>query len=181
MSGAGLPAGAWLPNVWLRPGFPQGQVIPGVNTRCLGVVKKPLSRLELETSPLPRSALPLSYKGMCGWAGLDLNQRRQSQRIYSPPPLTTRAPTRTQDGTLPAHAHRSGATPLLAWGSQAVCTDQLLQHRQHFMTRHAFFPHLKKQLVPRSSLYVLAKHSQMASAFCEQRQLSNWWSFPKKA
>ena len=29
------------------------------------------------------------------WAGLDLNQRRQSQRIYSPPPLTTRAPTPT--------------------------------------------------------------------------------------
>jgi hypothetical protein len=30
-----------------------------------------------------------------GWAGLDLNQRRRSQRIYSPPPLTTRAPTRS--------------------------------------------------------------------------------------
>ena len=25
---------------------------------------------------LEGSALPLSYKGMCGWAGLDLNQRR---------------------------------------------------------------------------------------------------------
>ena len=110
----------------------------GFNTRCLGVVKKP--RRDLNSRPLPYqgSALPLSYKGMCGWAGLDLNQRRQSQRIYRSALLTTRAPTRTQDGTLPAHAHRSGATPLLAWGSQAVCTDQLLQHRQHFMTRHAF-------------------------------------------
>ena len=29
------------------------------------------------------------------WAGLDLNQRRQSQWIYSPPPLTTRTPTQT--------------------------------------------------------------------------------------
>ncbi len=29
------------------------------------------------------------------WVGLDLNQRRRSQRIYSPSPLTTRAPTRT--------------------------------------------------------------------------------------
>src|SRR5690554_6714591 len=28
------------------------------------------------------------------WRGLDLNQRRLSQRIYSPPPLTTRAPLR---------------------------------------------------------------------------------------
>ena len=27
------------------------------------------------------------------WAELDLNQRRRSQRIYSPPPLTTRTPT----------------------------------------------------------------------------------------
>ena len=27
------------------------------------------------------------------WAELDLNQRRRSQRIYSPPPLTTRAST----------------------------------------------------------------------------------------
>ena len=27
------------------------------------------------------------------WAELDLNQRRHSQRIYNPPPLTTRAPT----------------------------------------------------------------------------------------
>lgn len=27
---------------------------------------------------------------------MDLNQRRQSQRIYSPPPLTTRAPLASQ-------------------------------------------------------------------------------------
>ena len=30
------------------------------------------------------------------WAGRDLNPRRQSQRIYSPPPLTTRTPTQEQ-------------------------------------------------------------------------------------
>ena len=29
--------------------------------------------------------------------GLDLNQRRLSQRIYSPSPLTTRAPIRTRE------------------------------------------------------------------------------------
>ena len=29
------------------------------------------------------------------WAELDLNQRRQSQRIYSPPPLTTRTSTQS--------------------------------------------------------------------------------------
>ena len=34
-------------------------------------------------------------RALLKWAGLDLNQRRQSQRIYSPPPLTTRAPTPT--------------------------------------------------------------------------------------
>ena len=27
------------------------------------------------------------------WAELDLNQRSDTQRIYNPPPLTTRAPT----------------------------------------------------------------------------------------
>ena len=54
-------------------------------------------RRDLNPRPLPYqgSALPLSYKGNFKWAGLDLNQRRQSQRIYSPPPLTTRAPTPT--------------------------------------------------------------------------------------
>ena len=30
------------------------------------------------------------------WRGLDSNQRRQSQQIYSLPPLTTRAPLRTE-------------------------------------------------------------------------------------
>ena len=35
---------------------------------------------------------PLNYYPV--WAGLDLNQRRLSQRIYSPSPLTTRTPTR---------------------------------------------------------------------------------------
>lgn len=42
-------------------------------------------------------ALPLGYarrfKRLNFWAELDLNQRRQSQRIYNPPPLTTRAST----------------------------------------------------------------------------------------
>ena len=55
-------------------------------------------RRDLNPRPLPYqgSALPLSYKGLWKrWAGLDLNQRRRSQRIYSPPPLTTRAPTRS--------------------------------------------------------------------------------------
>ena len=31
-----------------------------------------------------------SYKN---WAELDSNQRSETQRIYNPPPLTTRAPT----------------------------------------------------------------------------------------
>jgi hypothetical protein len=34
------------------------------------------------------------------WRGLDLNQRRHSQRIYSPSPLTTRAPLRTAAGAM---------------------------------------------------------------------------------
>ena len=29
------------------------------------------------------------------WAGLDSNQRSVTQRIYNPPPLTTRTPTPT--------------------------------------------------------------------------------------
>ncbi len=53
---------------------------------------KPVARIELATSPLPRVCSTTEPHGR-GWAGLDLNQRRRSQRIYSPPPLTTRAPT----------------------------------------------------------------------------------------
>ena len=30
---------------------------------------------------------------MFNWAGLDSNQRSITQRIYNPPPLTTRTPT----------------------------------------------------------------------------------------
>ena len=48
------------------------------------------------------AALPLSYTRAFAsafdrqwWRELDLNQRRHSQRIYSPSPLTTRAPLRT--------------------------------------------------------------------------------------
>ena len=56
----------------------------------------PSSGLEPETSPLPRECSTAELQGQfLKWAGLDLNQRRQSQRIYSPPPLTTRAPTPT--------------------------------------------------------------------------------------
>ena len=55
----------------------------------------PSSGLEPETSPLPRECSTAELQGQFKWAGLDLTQRRQSQRIYSPPPLTTRAPTPT--------------------------------------------------------------------------------------
>ena len=41
-----------------------------------------------ETGP----ALLRAHRDDGWWRGLDLNQRRQSQRIYSPSPLTTRAP-----------------------------------------------------------------------------------------
>ena len=54
-----------------------------------------MTRVELVTSPLPRvrSTTELHGQGTLQWAELDSNQRRHSQRIYSPPPLTTRAPT----------------------------------------------------------------------------------------
>ena len=44
----------------------------------------------------PQSPAPHNFR-KCGpikiwWRGLDSNQRRHSQRIYSPPPLATRAP-----------------------------------------------------------------------------------------
>ncbi len=58
------------------------------------------------TSPLPRVCSTTELHGHSEkdqekifhlfdlwWAELDLNQRRRSQRIYSPPPLTTRAST----------------------------------------------------------------------------------------
>ena len=35
----------------------------------------------------------LSAKINFNWAGLDSNQRSITQRIYNPPPLTTRTPT----------------------------------------------------------------------------------------
>ena len=56
------------------------------------------------------AALPLSYTrgSRCDalrgpaewWRGLDLNQRRLSQRIYSPSPLTTRAPLQSAAGAM---------------------------------------------------------------------------------
>ena len=56
----------------------------------------PSTGLEPMTSPLPRECSTAELQGLVErWAGLDLNQRRRSQRIYSPPPLTTRAPTRS--------------------------------------------------------------------------------------
>ncbi len=64
----------------------------------------PSPGLEPGTSPLPRECSTAELQGRVErWAGLDLNQRRQSQRIYSPPPLTTRAPTRTTQLTLSAN------------------------------------------------------------------------------
>ena len=39
--------------------------------------------------------LQIRLPGRQWWRGLDSNQRRQSQRIYSPSPLTTRAPLQT--------------------------------------------------------------------------------------
>ena len=58
--------------------------------------------VEPSSSAWKAAALPLSYTradirfqsrpGMYWWRGLDSNQRRHSQRVYSPSPLTTRAP-----------------------------------------------------------------------------------------
>src|SRR5271165_7023754 len=41
-----------------------------------------------------RRAQPPPLRGVGWWRGLDSNQRRLSQRIYSPSPLATRAPLR---------------------------------------------------------------------------------------
>ena len=55
------------------------------------------TEMNLERAAWKAAALPLSYtrlrlcSGMQWWRELDLNQRRHSQRIYSPSPLTTRA------------------------------------------------------------------------------------------
>ena len=44
------------------------------------------------------------------WAELDLNQRRHSQRIYNPPPLTTRAPTLSPLEDIISHLKRQYRT-----------------------------------------------------------------------
>jgi hypothetical protein len=46
-----------------------------------------------EVSSRSRERDDTSRSGLLWWAGMDLNHRRLSQRIYSPSPLTTRAPT----------------------------------------------------------------------------------------
>ena len=64
----------------LIPSYPASALV-GTWTRDLSLTKGVLYRW--------------ATRAVLKWAGLDLNQRRQSQRIYSPPPLTTRAPTPT--------------------------------------------------------------------------------------
>ena len=54
--------------------------------------------------PLGRVRLPVRQ----WWRGLDLNQRRLSQRIYSPSPLTTRALLRTAVGAMQRGTYRTG-------------------------------------------------------------------------
>ena len=63
--------------------------------------------IEPSYSAWKAAALPLSYtrklrgqaRAVFWWRGLDSNQRRLSQRIYSPSPLTTRAPLRNSPPT----------------------------------------------------------------------------------
>ena len=55
------------------------------------------------------SSLPMRYSTTelrRQWAGRDLNPRRQSQRIYSPPPLTTRTPTQVGLRGIEPRSHR---------------------------------------------------------------------------
>ena len=64
---------------------------PTVRESARGENPHPGSTFRHEARPAPHIFRP------CGpikiwWRGLDSNQRRHSQRIYSPPPLATRAP-----------------------------------------------------------------------------------------
>src|ERR1051326_656035 len=70
--------------------------LPSV-VRPLSSVLERVRGIEPPSSAWKAAALPLSYTRKPGggwWRGLDSNQRRLSQRIYSPSPLTTRAPLR---------------------------------------------------------------------------------------
>ena len=67
------------------------------------------------------------------WRGLDSNQRRLSQRIYSPSPLTTRAPLhdccRSRAASIadaPNEAARKSAKRLMAIGSYPVNRNEAL-------------------------------------------------------
>ena len=56
------------------------------------------------------------------WAGRDLNPRRQSQWIYSPPPLTTRTPTLTPQPGFEPGTNRltvDGSTAELLWNEKS--------------------------------------------------------------
>jgi hypothetical protein len=64
--------------------------------RCLSAAPLWHSRLLKATASGAMRWLPVRQ----WWRGLDLNQRRHSQRIYSPSPLTTRAPLRTAAGAM---------------------------------------------------------------------------------
>ena len=93
------------------PGVPRhtGEIV-GVSLKCMRTEKcRNLERvkgIEPSYSAWKAAALPLSYTRAARspvrqwWRRLDSNQRRLSQRIYSPSPLTTRALLQSADGDL---------------------------------------------------------------------------------
>ena len=71
--------------------------------KCKSSLVERVAGIEPAYSAWKAAALPLSYTRGRGsvvtewWRELDLNQRRLSQRIYSPSPLTTRASLQYSD------------------------------------------------------------------------------------
>ena len=111
------------------------------------------TRFELVTARLSAECSTTELRFQ--WAGRDLNPRRQSRRIYSPFPLTTRTPT--LDGVSVIHLKDVTVTYPLSYHSRQVYLQALMVTAQAGIE-----PATKRLTVVRSTAELLSNKITVA-------------------